>query len=250
MDLGAVIALAGAAVAGVFTAQLTRQYLTRRRGHALAWALALGLYAVGMVALAGGLGWAWTPLTFGIYWGAGALLNVALLAVGQLLLLDGARAPLWWTLGALATVWTMAALVLSPQDGGALAAASAEATIPAGEAVFGSQALAWTILRPVTFTSFLVVLVGAAWSGVRHRRPGVLLIALGVGVAATSSAFLRAELEMLVPVSLTAGVAIMYAGFRSASKAPRSSRQQRRTEPGVAASVPGGGAGGSTRAGA
>lgn len=227
MDLGAVVALVGAAVAGVFTWHLSRQFVARRRGHALAWALSLGLYAAGMLALAAGLAVAWTPVTFGVYWGAGALANVALLAVGQLLLLDGARAPLWWTFGGLALVWTVAALALSPQDVGALSAATAAGTIPAGEDVFGSQALAWTLLRPITFTSFLVVLVGAGWSGLRSRRAGVLLIALGVAVAATSSAFLRADLEMMVPVSLTVGVAIMYAGFRSAGKAPRTRRAER-----------------------
>lgn len=230
MDPGAFIALAGAAVAGAFAVQLTRQYLSRRRGHALAWAGSLGLYAVGMVALAVGLAWAWTPVTFGVYWGAGALLNVALLAVGQLLLLDGDRAPLWWTLGGLAAAWTLAALALSPQDAAALDAASRAATIPAGEAVFGPQALAWTILRPITLTSFLVVLVGAGWSGARHRRAGVGLIAVGVAVAATSSAFLRAGLELLVPVSLTVGVAVMYAGFRAAAKAPRGPRRPRRDD--------------------
>lgn len=239
MTLGALIAVAGAVIAGALAGRLAGQYRARRRGHALAWTMALGLYAAGMVVLAVGLVAGWHPVTFGVYWGAGALLNVALLAVGQLLLLDPARAPLWWTLGGLAAVWTVGALALSPLDPDALAAASAQASIPAGEAVFGSQALAWTILRPITLTSFVVVLVGSAWSGVRHRRLGVGLIAVGVAVAASSSAFLRADLEVGVPAALTVGVAIMYAGFRSASKAPRPAR--RAAESGAEAGTEAGG---------
>lgn len=221
MAFGVIVAGLGAAVAAVFTAQLARQYLARHRHHALAWAMALALYTVGMAVLAVGIASGWDPYTFGLYWLAGALLNVALLAVGQLHLLDPARSSLWWTLGGLAAVWSVAAVALTPQDAGALAAASADGGIPAGQEVFGSDGLAWQVLSPITMTASLIVLGGSTWSGIRQRRPGVLLIALGVAVAATSSAFLRAGMEVMVPAALTVGVAVMYAGFRSAAKPSR-----------------------------
>lgn len=219
-SLGAVVALAGAAVAGTFALQLSRQFAHRRRHHALAWSVALGLYAAGMVALALGFAAGWHPVTYGLYWLSGALLSVAFLAVGQLHLLDPARFALWWTLGGLAVVWTAASLLLTPFDPQALAAAGAAGTIPAGRDVFDGG-LAYTILRPITLGGTLVVLAGCLWSGWRARRVGVLLIALGVFVSATSSTFLRAGLDELVAAVLSAGVVIMYGGFRAASRPPR-----------------------------
>lgn len=220
MNMSASIALAGATVAGAFSAQLALQYLQRRRHHALAWALSLGLYAVGMVALAAGFALGWTVVSFGLYWLAGALLNVPLLAVGQLHLLDRQRAALWWTLAGLAAVWAMAAVLTTPVDASALAAADARGGIPQGAEAYAGG-LAWTVLRPLTFGGSLVVLVGALWSGIRARRVGVLLIAVGVAVSASSSSFVRSGQDELVAVVLTAGVAIMYAGFRAASRPAR-----------------------------
>jgi hypothetical protein len=152
---------------------------------------------------------------------AGALLAVAFLAVGQLHLLDPKRAALWWTLGGLAVVWTGAALVLTPYDTGALTAAMDAGGIPLGAEVFGEDGLAYRILTPITMGGTVVVLAGSLWSGIRTRRFGVLLIALGVFVSATSSGFVRAGYDVLVPLVLTAGVAIMYVGFRAAGKRPR-----------------------------
>ena len=223
-------ALVGALIAAAFATQLMQQYAARRRHHALAWAVAIGLYALGMVALALGLAAGWSPLAFGVYWLAGALLAVAFLAVGQLQLLDARRAALWWTLGGRAVVWTGSALLLTPSDAAALTAATRAGEIPLGADVFGSDGLAYRILTPITMGGTLVVLLGSVWSGVRTRRFGVLLIALGVFVSATSSSFVRAGYDVLVPVVLTLGVAIMYAGFRAAAKRPRPSSRAARTE--------------------
>lgn len=228
MMLGVVAALLGALVAGAFAVQLAQQHRRRRRHHALAWTLALALYALGMVVLAVGLGLGWSPLAFAVYWGAGALLNVALLGVGQLQLLDPDRAALWWTLGGLAAAWTVVALLDNPPDPAAVQVAVGD--IPGGEAAFGGG-LAWQILTPITTTATLVVVAGSAWSSVRTRRFGLLLIPLGVLVSGSSSAFLRLGATDLVPVVLAVGVAVMYLGFRAAAKAPRpSSRAARRVE--------------------
>lgn len=215
MVLAVGFAVAGALVAGAFSVELARQWRARRRHHALAWSLSLGLYAAGMVALAAGFGLGWSPASFAVYWISGALLNVPLLAVGQLHLLDSKRAALWWTIAGLATVWSVASVALTPVEVGVLAAADAAGGIPAGREAFAGG-LAYQVLRPMTILGSLVVVVGSLYSGLRSRRYGILLIALGVAVSGTSSRFLAADLDHLVAVVLAAGVTIMYTGFRAA----------------------------------
>lgn len=211
---GVVLALVGALTAGAFAARLWRQWRTRRRDHALAWALSLTMYAIGMLALAMGLAFGWGAGAYGVYWLTGALINVPLLAVGQLHLLDPARRRLWWIAAAIMVGWATIATVASQFNGAALAAASADGGIPLGANVLAGQP-AYSALQPLTLTGTAIVLVGTIWSAVTQRRPAVLLIALGVGVAGSSSAFVRNGLDDLVPVALTVGVAIMYAGFRA-----------------------------------
>ena len=225
MVLAVLLALAGAAVAGIFAVQLLRQYLARRRDHALAWALSLGLYAVGMLALAAGFAFGWTPVTYGTYWLTGALLNVPLLAVGQLHLIAPRLSVLWWTLAGLFTVWAFAAVALSPFAQPALDAATADGGIPTGGEVLAGS-LAYTVLRPFTIFGALVVVGGCLWSGIRTRRWGILLIALGVTISASSTSFLRAGLDAYVALALAAGVAVMYLGFRAAG-----TPSKRRTSP-------------------
>jgi hypothetical protein len=70
------VPLAAALVAVVFAGHLARQFARRRRPHALAWALALGLYAAGSAAVAVGLGAGWSAPVFVVYWLAGPLVNV------------------------------------------------------------------------------------------------------------------------------------------------------------------------------
>jgi hypothetical protein len=208
------LALVGAAVAWMFSARLLRQYRARRRPHALAWGASLLLYAIGMVALAAGLLIGWSAATFGIYWFTGALVNVPLLAVGELHLLAPARARWWWAVAWAVVMVALVAVVVSQFDAAALNAATADGGIPLGADVLGGQP-AYAALTPLTLTGTLVVLFGTVWSAARQRRPAVLLIALGVVVAASSSTFVRSDLDALVPVALTGGVAIMYAGFRA-----------------------------------
>lgn len=227
MVLAVGFAVLGALVAGAFATELGRQWRARRRHHALAWSLALSLYAVGMVALAAGFGLGWSPALFAVYWITGALLNVPLLAVGQLHLLDSKRAALWWTIAGLATVWSVAAVALTPVQVGVLAAADVAGGIPGGQEAFAGG-LAYQVLRPMTILGALVVVVGSVYSGVRSRRYGILLIALGVAVSATSSRFLAAELDHLVAVVLALGAMIMYAGFRAARRAPRARQETAR----------------------
>ncbi len=212
-----------AAVAFVFCAQLTRQFVARRRPHALAWSLALALFGIASAMVSVGVGLGWTPAVFGIYWIAGALLNVPLLAVGQLLLLDPRRSVLYWTIAGVCAVWAVAFTLMAGFDTAALREASADGVIPLGKDVLGGT-MAYRLVGPFNGT-FLVVVVGSVWSAVRSRRWSVLLIALGISVAAAGSSAVGAGRDFLFSVLLASGVSIMYAGFRAASK-PR-----RRTSP-------------------
>lgn len=212
----AILPVFAAAVALVFAAQLGRQYLRRRRPHALAWALALTLFAAASSMVSVGVTVGWSPLVFGIYWIAGALLNVPLLAIGQLLLLDPKRTVLWWTLAGVFAVWSVAFTLMSSFDTGVLAAASAQRAIPLGSEVL-ADAAAYRLVGPFNAT-FLVVVIGSVWSAVRSRRWAVLLIALGISVAAAGSSAVGAGRDFLFSVLLVAGVSIMYLGFQAASK--------------------------------
>jgi hypothetical protein len=217
---GATFAAIGAVVAAVFASDLWRGWRIRRRPHALAWVLALSLYAVGMVALVVGFAAGWTPVAYGAYWLTGALITVPLLAVGQLHLLAPGRSALWWLVAGLAVVWAVTATSLSSVAPAALHAATAQGGIPTGREALSGQP-AYAALTPLTVTGTIIVVAGSVYSAIRSRRWTVLLIALGVSVAGSSSSFVRSGRDALVPVMLTLGVAMMYAGFRATASRGR-----------------------------
>lgn len=208
------LSLVAAVVAGLLSARLGRRYLARRRSHALAWSGSLALFAVASAAVALGLAQGWSPAVFLVYWVAGALVTVPLLAAGQLMFMDPARTWLYWTLAALAGLGALVAVATSSLDSQALAEVGAR--IPTGEAVFGDS-LAVALLPPFNYTAAIVV-AGVAWSAIRTRRWGLLFIALGVLVAGASFAFVRAGLPAGFSTTLASGVILMYVGFRAAER--------------------------------
>lgn len=215
--IAALVSLVAAAVAGLFASRLLGQWRARRRPHALAWSVSLGLFAVASLAAAIGMGREWTPVVFAVYWFTGGLIVVPFLAAGQLMLMDPRRMLIWWTLAGLFAVWALAALALASFDAGALAAADAAGSIPRGEDVFGEGQLAYGLLRFANYTAAVVV-VGTAWSAFTSRRWQILLIALGVVIAGVSFVFIREGLPVGFSASLAAGVTAMYAGFVAAGK--------------------------------
>lgn len=203
-------------IAWAFAGQLGRQFLDRRKDHALAWAISLFLFGLGHVAVLIGLTAGWSPATFGVYWLSGALLNVPFLAIGQLHLMDRRRSVLWWTFAGLAVVWNVAFTLMADYDTAVLAGTTG---VPAGEAVIGGST-AYALLRPMTYT-FAIVVIGSAWSAFRMRRWSLLLIALGTTVAAAGSSVIGSGVAYLFPVMSAAGVGLMYLGFRAASAPAR-----------------------------
>src|SRR3954447_26229871 len=67
------------------------RWLARRRRHELAWAIALALFAAGAPCLWGGASSGWTLLVFLAFSLFGAVINVAVLALGTVYLLAGRR---------------------------------------------------------------------------------------------------------------------------------------------------------------
>ncbi|MGI9017573.1 MAG: hypothetical protein ACR2HR_10810 [Euzebya sp.] len=200
------------AIAWTFSAQLGRQWVQRRRDHALAWAISLFLFGLGHVAVLIGITAGWTPPVFGVYWLAGALLNVPFLAIGQLHLLDRRRSVVWWTLAALAVVWNVTFTLTARYDTAVLSAAQG---VPGGQEVIGGST-AYALLRPMTYT-FAIVVIGCAWSAWKMRNGALLLIALGTTIAAAGSSVIGSSVDYLFPVLSALGVGVMYLGFRTVS---------------------------------
>ena len=217
----AVVAVAATLVSGAFSVDLARSFLRRRRAHAGVWAASFGLFALacGMVAISVVAGW--NPAVYGIFWFAGALVTVPLLAVGQLLLLDPARSRVWLSAAAAVVMASAVAVTVSPMDPARLADATARNGVPVGREVWGTSP-ATALLAPFNWSGVIVV-IGCVWSAWRSRRPQVLLIGLGVVVAGASFGFVRAGDATLFTLMLAMGVAIMYGGFRAT--APRGRRR-------------------------
>src|SRR5438045_3124985 len=88
----ALVAFAAALLALRLAGQLFRRWRLVRRPELVAWAWSLAAYAVAAAAIAWGEAAQWDARAFRVYYAAGALLTVPLLAVGSLLLSGVRRA--------------------------------------------------------------------------------------------------------------------------------------------------------------
>lgn len=79
-------------VSAIFTIMVGRQYLARRKPYQLIWAIALAVWTVAVTAetIAAAQG-DWSPLTYRVYYAAGALMVAAWLGVGSLFLVASRR---------------------------------------------------------------------------------------------------------------------------------------------------------------
>jgi hypothetical protein len=173
------------------------------------------VYLLALFGAALGLGAGWTAPVFAAYWLAGPLVNVPLLATGQLLL-DRRRAWLCWPAAALVALTALAAVLTADLDREVLAAASQARRIPLGRDVLAGS-LAYRLARPLSLT-FLIVVGGAVWSAIRTRRWTVLLIALGVVIVAGDSVAIRVGNGEVFSLLLAVGITVMYAGFLAATR--------------------------------
>jgi hypothetical protein len=219
-----VFPLAAAVVAFVFAAALGRQFARRQRIHLGMWCGALVMYGVASLAVAAGAAVGWSRTLFEVYWILGAVLNVPLLAAGEIHLLrrDQVLDVAVWVVLAFVFAYTIAVT-----RGAVIDPASLAERLPSGKEVFGDGSAAYRLPQLISIPSYVILVAGAVWSAWRMRgRPelrsrfiGTLLVAAGATItAAAGSAFAAVGNLPAFSLSLLAGVAVMFLGFRRASE--------------------------------
>jgi hypothetical protein len=220
---------AAALVAFAFAVALGRRFVERRRAHLALWCAALVLYGAASAAVAVGVGSGWTRPLFETYWILGAVLNVPLLAAGEVKLLG--RGPILdaavWIVLAFVTAYTVAVT-----RGAAVDLLALTEALPSGKEVFGDGSEAHRLPQLISIPSYVVLVVGATWSAfrirgrteMRDRFVGTLLIVLGASITAVAgSAFAAVGNATAFSLALLAGVAVMFAGFLRATRIPAAS---------------------------
>ena len=215
-----------ALVSAIFAVQLLRRYARRKRLPQLAWGIAMTMYALASVAVAGGISGGWDPTLYRVYYLFGALLNVPYLALGSVALL-GKRA-----LSALGLLVVVAATVYAvAKVAGTSSVASAFATeqIPRGKDAWADQAVP-RLASMYSIAAYVVVLLitfgtstkrAARLIGLERARAN-RLIAVGVTVVAVgSTALTRIGRGSAFSIALAVGVVVMFLGFRMATRATR-----------------------------
>jgi hypothetical protein len=219
-----VFPLAAALVALAFAASLGRRFARSPRIHLAMWCVALVMYAVASLAVAVGAAVGWSRTLFEAYWIFGAVLNVPLLAAGEVHLLRRGQVLdlVVWIVLAFVVAYTVAVT-----RGAAPIPGSLLEQLPSGKDVFGDGSAAHRLPQLISIPSYLILVAGAGWSAWRMRgRPelrarftGTLLVAAGATItAAAGSAFAAVGNLPAFSLSLLAGVAVMFLGFVRASR--------------------------------
>jgi hypothetical protein len=234
----AVLPLVATVIAWEFALSLFRRWRVSRRPYLRSWALSLLFFAVGAGFLAYAEAFGWSSPVFRGYYVFGALLSVPWLALGELELL--APPKLSRVLLAFLVLFSLDAAITIAASPFAHAGELTGYAVPAGRDWFGALPRVLVVVSNAVGT--LVVVGGTIWSGwrsrgrgpaARARFRGTLVITLGVLVAASGGALTFLSKVDGQAVTLTAGVAVMYAGFVLASRRPgshRADRAERRRE--------------------
>jgi hypothetical protein len=207
-------AAAAAALVSVACTCVVGARAARRTGPArpalLAWTAGFTLFTAATGALWYGAWQGWSDHVFRLYYLTGGILVVAVLALGELLLVAPGRRV---TRLAVATMlWigfaSTAAVLAADVDASKLAAAGAT---PPNGAMGGP----WTtILAAVLNTVGTVVLIAGSVASARRRRdPRPLLVAAGVAVIALASTATRLDVYALFALGQALGIALILAGL-------------------------------------
>ncbi len=217
------LAATAALVSLAFAGCTFERWLLKRRSYELTWTIAMLTFSLGAWSLAWGSSAGWDGTNFRMFYVFGAIVNVPLLAVGQIELLT--RRP--WVrflrpTVVSAAVFCMGVLAVSPLRG----AVPAD-RLPQGKEVFG--VLPRVLAGVASAGGAMVVFGGAAYSTVtmlrtrrrertRHeptnRVVGTALITLGTIVLSISGTLQKRFGEMTAfAITLTLGVIILFLGF-------------------------------------
>jgi hypothetical protein len=200
--MDALLAFAAALLALRLAGLLARRWRVTRRAELAAWAWSLAAYAIAAAAIAWGESAQWDARAFRVYYAAGALLTVPLLAAGSLLLAGVRRAgPAACVVGGIGIGVALA----MPVHGG-----FAQHGIPSA-----ADHLAWAPrVLAIAFNSVgTLAVVAVALRSLRRRPVGNALIVLGVAAAAIGSALAGRLGAGGAAIGIAAGVALLYAGF-------------------------------------
>ncbi len=215
-----------ALVSTLFAIQLFRTYARRKRLPQLAWGIAMTMYALASLTVAGGISGGWDPTLYRIFYLFGALLNVSYLALGSVALL-GKRtlSALGLVLVAAATLYAVAKVATTSVVGEALQTSQ----IPRGKDAWADQTVP-RLASLLSISAYAVVLVVTGLTSTRRaavrmgaeRARANRLIALGLTIVAVgSTALTRVGRGSAFSITLAVGVIVMFLGFRLASRKPR-----------------------------
>ncbi len=224
MRAAAWVPLLGTEVSLLFALALVKRWWGSRRPYLRSWSVSLVCFTVGLAALWYGEAFGFTEPVFRTYYVAGALLAAPWLGLGEVELL--ARPGMArWARDVLVLFSVVAGFVVAFDP--LRRALSTGHDVPDGAMVLGGLPLGFVAASNIAGT--VAVLAGIAVSGwrargrgadARARFVGTLLIGAGVLVFATAGSAARAGVPSLQPVLLTAGVAVMYAGFARTTRRP------------------------------
>ena len=240
-ELNAALAGGATLVAAAFALSTFDRWHRRGQHHELAWTVAMTLFTIG----SGALWWAeatgWSMFAFRVFFLAGAVLNVAWLALGTIYLLVNKN---------IADQLRRALVVLSAFSAGVIAVAPTKRDIIAGE--FPAARELFGVLPRVmaavgSGVPALVIIFGALWSTWRvttSKAPnlksaiqrkviaprrlafGNVFVALGTLVLSASGTLAgRLGKDRAFAVTLLVGLCILFVGFLVASNATRSQKE-------------------------
>jgi hypothetical protein len=198
----ALLAFAAALVALRLSADLARRALEGRSAAHVAWAAALGAYAVAAGALAWAAAAGWNEASFRVYYLGGALLTAPLLGVGSLLLVGRRLAGSVGLIYAGLAVGVAIAVPLEAGLGGT--------DVPDAQDVL--ELWPARVLAIAGNTLGTLAVVAVALVTFRRRPLGNSLILAGVAVAALGSALGGLGVGALAPL-LAVAAALLYLGF-------------------------------------
>lgn len=240
-ELNAALAGGATLVAAAFALSTFDRWHRRGQPHELAWTVAMTLFTIG----SGALWWAeatgWSMFAFRVFFLAGAVLNVAWLALGTIYLLANKN---------IADQLRRALVVLSAFSAGVIAVAPTKRDIIAGE--FPAARELFGVLPRVmaavgSGVPALVIIFGALWSTWRvitSKAPnlksaiqrkviaprrlafGNVFVALGTLVLSASGTLAgRLGKDRAFALTLLVGLCILFVGFLVASNATRSQKE-------------------------